>query len=50
MGIAPTGNEVEMGGTDIFRIAGGKIAETWTNVDMMGMLREIGAIPSPEQH
>lgn len=43
-------NKIRDGGTDIFRIAGGKIAETWTNVDMMGMMRQIGAFPSPEQH
>ena len=45
MGIAPTGKEVEMGAMDLFRVAGGKIAETWSNVDMMTMMRQLGAIP-----
>ena len=47
MGVAPTGNQVEMGAMDLFRVAGGKIAETWSNVDMMTMMRQLGAIPTP---
>ena len=47
MGVAPTGKEVEMGAMDLFRVAGGKIAETWSNVDMMTMMRQLGAIPTP---
>ena len=47
MGVAPTGNQVEMGTIDLFRVAGGKIAETWTNVDMMTMMRQLGAFPTP---
>ena len=49
MGIAPTGKEVEMAAMDLLRIAGGKIAETWSNVDMMAMMRQLGAIPAPER-
>ena len=49
MGIAPTGKEVEMGAMDLVRVAGGKIAETWSNVDMMAMMRQLGAIPAPER-
>lgn len=49
MGIAPTGKEVEMGAMDLVRIAGGKIAETWSNVDMMAMMRQLGVIPAPER-
>jgi predicted ester cyclase len=33
---------------DLFHVAGGKIAETWSNVDMMTMMRQLGAIPTPE--
>jgi hypothetical protein len=47
MGVAPTGNQVEMGAMDLVRVAGGKIAETWSNVDMMTMMRQLGAIPTP---
>jgi hypothetical protein len=44
MGVAPTGNRVEVSGITIDRVSGGKVEETWTNYDAMGMLRQIGAI------
>ena len=47
MGVAPTGNRVEVPGITIDRVSGGKLEETWTNYDTMGMLRQIGAIPHP---
>jgi hypothetical protein len=31
------------------RISDGKIVETWTNYDALGMMRQIGAIPEPGQ-
>ena len=49
MGIAPTGNQVEVAGMTIDRIADGKIAETWDNYDAMGMMQQLGVVPSPEQ-
>ncbi len=47
MGVAPTGKQVTMVGIDIFRIADGKIAELWNQEDVLGMMRQIGAIPEP---
>ena len=47
MGVAPTGKQVTMAGIDIFRIADGKIAELWNQEDVLGMLRQIGAISEP---
>ena len=49
MGIAPSGNRVTVAGTSIDRIVDGKIEETWDNYDALGMMQQIGAIPSPEQ-
>jgi steroid delta-isomerase-like uncharacterized protein len=49
MGIAPTGNRVTVAGMDISRISGGKIAESWSNYDLMGLMQQLGVIPSPEQ-
>ena len=49
MGIAPTGNRVTMAGTSVERIVDGKIEETWDNYDALGMMQQIGAIPSPEE-
>jgi steroid delta-isomerase-like uncharacterized protein len=48
-GIPPTGNRVEFSGISIDRISGGKLAETWDNYDAMGMMQQLGVIPSPEQ-
>jgi len=49
MGIAPTGNRVTVAGTSVERIVDGKIEETWDNYDALGMMQQIGAIPSPEE-
>ena len=49
MGIAPTGNRVTVSGTSVERIVDGKIVETWDNYDALGMMQQIGAIPSPEE-
>ncbi len=49
MGIAPTGNQVSVTGVGIDRIAGGKIEETWVYYDALGMLRQLGVVPAPEQ-
>ena len=48
-GIPPTGNRVEFTGMEISRISGGKLAETWDNYDVMGMMQQLGVIPSPEE-
>ena len=48
-GIPPTGNRVEFTGMEISRISGGKLAETWDNYDVMRLMQQIGAIPSPEE-
>jgi steroid delta-isomerase-like uncharacterized protein len=45
MGVAPTGNQVTITGITIYRVSGGKIAESWTNYDALGMMQQIGAVP-----
>jgi predicted ester cyclase len=49
MGIAPSGKEVEFTGISVYRIEEGKIAESWSVEDQLGLMRQIGAIPEPEQ-
>jgi steroid delta-isomerase-like uncharacterized protein len=45
--LAPaTGRRVKFFGIIIARIAHGKIAESWNNIDQLGMLRQIGALPA----
>lgn len=47
LGVAPTGKKVSQAGISIFRIAGGKIAEIWAVHDTLGVMIQLGAIPSP---
>jgi steroid delta-isomerase-like uncharacterized protein len=49
MGVPPSGNRVEVPGTTISRIEGGKVAEEWDNYDALGMMQAIGAVPEQEQ-
>ena len=49
MGIAPTGNQVRVDGITINRIEDGKIVEAWELFDAMGLMQQLGAIPSPEE-
>jgi predicted ester cyclase len=48
-GIAPTGRRVTLTGFDLFRIEGGKIVEMWQEMDQLGLLQQLGAIPEPRQ-
>jgi len=48
LGVPATGKEVAFTNICIFRIAGGKIAEAWQEIDMMSVMQQIGAIPSDQ--
>ena len=43
---APTGRTMRMAEMAIFRIAGGRIVEKWGVVDHLGMLEQLGLVPS----
>jgi predicted ester cyclase len=45
-GIPPTGNDMEMTATVIHRIAGGMLAEKWSDKDVLRMLQQLEVIPS----
>jgi steroid delta-isomerase-like uncharacterized protein len=47
MGIPPTGNTVTVTEMHISRIAEGKIVERWGQTDMLGMMQQLGVVPSP---
>jgi steroid delta-isomerase-like uncharacterized protein len=49
MGIAPTGNQLTFTGITIHRIEDTKIVEEWSNWDALGVMQQIGAVPTPEQ-
>jgi len=46
MGIPPTGKQVTVSSILISRFADGKWAEDWANYDALGMMQQIGAIPT----
>jgi predicted ester cyclase len=48
-GIPPTGKRVTFTTMDIYRMVDGKIAEHWAELDAMGMMQQLGVIPSPGQ-
>jgi len=45
MGMAPTGKQSTVTGITIDRIVDGRIAESWTNWDTLGMLQQLGVVP-----
>ena len=49
LGIPPTGKQVTVAVMDLFRLAGGKIAEQWVAMDALGLLQQLGAVPGPAQ-
>jgi steroid delta-isomerase-like uncharacterized protein len=46
-GVPASGRQVDIGGIAIFRLEDGKAAELWLNADFLGLLQQIGAIPTP---
>jgi steroid delta-isomerase-like uncharacterized protein len=47
MGIDPTGREVTVNGITISRISAGKVVESWSNWDALGMLVQLGVVLEP---
>ena len=48
MGIPPTGRSVAFDVIDFLSVRDGKITGHWNVVDQLGLMRQIGAIPTPE--
>jgi steroid delta-isomerase-like uncharacterized protein len=47
MGIPPTGKSVTVSAMIIDQFADGKIVESWRLFDQMGMMQQLGVIPTP---
>ena len=45
MGIAPTGKQGTVTGISIDRIVDGRLVESWTNWDTLGLLQQLGVVP-----
>jgi steroid delta-isomerase-like uncharacterized protein len=48
-GVPATGKRVEISGINIDRVEGGKVVEEWASYDLLGAMRQLGAIPEPGQ-
>ena len=46
-GVTPTGKRIEFIGHSIDRVVEGKIAESWVEMDMLGVMEQLGAVPEP---
>lgn len=49
MGIPPTGKPVHFTTMHWCKLRDGKICEMWVEFDAMGMLKQLGAIPAPDE-
>jgi steroid delta-isomerase-like uncharacterized protein len=45
MGIPPTGRHVTVTGIDIARVVNGKVVEHWAEMDTLGLMKQLGALP-----
>jgi predicted ester cyclase len=45
-GIPPTGKKVSFSAMDFITLIDGKVAEEWMNADTMGLMQQIGAVPT----
>src|SRR6266446_5250360 len=46
MGIPPTGKQITVTGIVIHRIADGKFVESWVNADNLGLMQQLGVVPT----
>jgi len=46
MGMPATGKRVNIGGISTDRIANGKVVEHWAEIDLLGMMQQLGAAPT----
>jgi predicted ester cyclase len=47
LGLAPTGRVFSVGLIDIFLVEDGRLAQHWDEMDLLGLHRQLGALPEP---
>lgn len=47
-GIPPTGKQIKVKTTDIWRVVNGKAVENWVQMDLLGLMQQLGVVPTPE--
>jgi steroid delta-isomerase-like uncharacterized protein len=46
-GFEATGKTIRVTGMDFFHFKDGRIRQVWVNMDVLGMLQQLGALPAP---
>jgi steroid delta-isomerase-like uncharacterized protein len=46
LGIPATGKPITVTAISIYRLAGGKLSQEWTNWDSLGMMQQLGVVPA----
>ncbi len=46
-GLPPTQRRVRVSGINLYHLAGDRIAAEWEQMDSLGLLRQLGALPTP---
>ena len=49
LGIPPTENRLTLSAIELYRLAEGKIDEQWVQVDTLGMMQQLGVVPTRRQ-
>ena len=47
-GLPPTGKQFKIKTLDIWHVVNRKAVENWVQMDMLGMMQQLGVIPTPE--
>ena len=47
-GIPATGKTIKAGYIDLWRAENGKFVENWAQLDMLGLMQQLGVIPAPQ--
>jgi predicted ester cyclase len=46
-GIPPTGKQFKINSIDIWHVVNGKAVENWVQMDMLGLMQQLGVVPTP---
>jgi len=49
MGVPATGKAIRVGYLDLWRLEHGQAVENWVQMDLLGLMQQLGAIPAPGQ-
>jgi steroid delta-isomerase-like uncharacterized protein len=47
MGVPATGKSVSVGYIDVWRMENGKAVENWVQMDLLGLMQQLGVVPGP---